>query len=254
MTETPPIFQVKKLNKWFGSLHVLKDIDLTVQNNEVICIIGPSGSGKSTLLRCLNLLEHPESGEVHFDGIDLLARDTNINHVRQKIGFVFQVFNLYAHMTALNNVSLALRRVLKMKKADAKARAKAVLDDVGLSDKYNSYPAELSGGQQQRVGIARALALKPKVVLFDEPTSALDPELIGDVLAVMRRLREEGMCMIVVTHEMAFAQEAADRVIFIDEGRITEEGKPAEIFSRPKNPRTNEFLLRVLDKKEKKDE
>jgi polar amino acid transport system ATP-binding protein len=216
-----------------------------VAPQELVFIIGPSGSGKSTLLRCLNRLEQPTSGTVRFDGADVLAPDADINAIRRQMGMVFQSFNLYPHMTALGNVSLALRKVLGCSRAEAEARARAALANVGLDDKAAAYPNELSGGQQQRVAIARALALEPKIMLFDEPTSALDPELVGSVLAVMRRMRESGMTMVVVSHELSFARAAADRVVFIDHGEIVEQGPPARVFGDPEHPRTREFVARI---------
>jgi ABC-type polar amino acid transport system ATPase subunit len=224
---------------------VLKGVDLDVAAREVVCVIGPSGSGKSTLLRCLNRLETPSAGTVELDGVAITAAHVDLNRVRKDIGMVFQQFNLYPHMTALGNVTLALRRVLKLPRDAAEARGRAALDAVGLADKAASHPAALSGGQQQRVGIARALALEPKVMLFDEPTSALDPELVGGVLQVMRRMRDRGMTMVVVTHEMGFAREAADRVIFMNDGEIVEQGPPAALFGNPKVERTRQFLERV---------
>ncbi|MFI4986471.1 MAG: amino acid ABC transporter ATP-binding protein [Alphaproteobacteria bacterium] len=242
----PPLLEVRGLHKSFGHLEVLKGIDLAVRPGEVIMIIGPSGAGKSTLLRCLNRLEEPTSGSIFLEGREITGRGVDLNRVRRSIGMVFQAFNLYPHMTALGNVTLALRKVVGLGREEAGSRGRQALARVGLSDKAESYPAALSGGQQQRVGIARALALEPKLVLFDEPTSALDPELVGDVLAVMRGLREQGITMLVVSHEMSFAREAADRVVFMNEGEIVEEGPPAEVFTAPKKPRTREFLTRVL--------
>ena len=225
---------------------MLKGIDLDVAENEAITIIGPSGSGKSTFLRCLNRLEAPTSGIVMVDGVDVTSPKVNINKVRRDIGMVFQQFNLYPHMTSLGNVTLALRKVLGLSRAEAEARAREALDQVGLSSKLTAHPPQLSGGQQQRVGIARALAMHPKVMLFDEPTSALDPELVGEVLAVMKRVRERGMTMIVVSHEMSFAREASDRIVFMNEGVIVEQGPPNELFSNPQHQRTREFLKRLL--------
>lgn len=240
-----PILDVQGLRKSFGTLEVLKGVDLAVAERELVFIIGPSGSGKSTMLRCCNRLEEPSGGAVIFDGEDIAAKAVDLNAVRQKIGMVFQSFNLYPHMTAEGNVALALRKVLKKSKAEAREMALGALDGVGLSDKAKSYPNQLSGGQQQRVAIARALALGPKMVLFDEPTSALDPELVGSVLEVMRDLRESGMTMLVVSHEMRFARDAADRVVFMDEGEIVEEGPPAQIFGDPQMPRTRDFVARI---------
>ena len=247
-TASPPIIEISGLHKHFGKLEVLKSIDLAVLRREVIVIIGPSGSGKSTLLRCINRLEEPSSGAIVFDGRTITGHGIDMNKVRREIGMVFQQFNLYPHLTALENVTLALKRVLGMDKAKADARGAAVLEDVGLADKLDAYPGQLSGGQQQRVGIARALALEPKVMLFDEPTSALDPELVGGVLDVMRRMRDSGMTMLVVTHEMAFAREAADRVVVMDAGEIIEQGPPAQIFGSPQHARTASFLARVLNR------
>jgi ABC-type polar amino acid transport system ATPase subunit len=241
----PVILEVAGLHKYFGALHVLRGIDLRVAAQELVFIIGPSGSGKSTLLRCLNRLEEPSRGSIRFDGVDLLSPRVDINAVRRQMGMVFQSFNLYPHMTALGNVALALRKVLRLSRAEAEARARATLAAVGLADKAEAYPNELSGGQQQRVAIARALALEPKIMLFDEPTSALDPELVGSVLAVMRRLRESGMTMVVVSHELQFARAAADRVIFLDQGRIVEEGPPERLFVDPAHPRTREFVASI---------
>jgi polar amino acid transport system ATP-binding protein len=243
-----PILEVRGLQKSFGAVEVLKDVDLAVAPGELVFVIGPSGSGKSTLLRCCNRLEEPTAGSVVVDGVDLMAPGTDINAVRQRIGFVFQSFNLYPHMTALGNVSLALRKVQGQSKVEAERRALAALERVHLGDRAGRYPNELSGGQQQRVAIARALALEPKLVLFDEPTSALDPELVGSVLAVMRELREAGMTMVVVSHEMGFARAAADRVVFMDAGRIVESGPPAAVFGQPKHPRLREFLSSLAER------
>ena len=248
MAENEPILRIEGLHKSFGQLEVLKDINLAVKLREMLVIIGPSGSGKSTLLRCINRLEEPSAGKVIFNGIDLTGPGIDINLIRKDIGMVFQAFNLYPHMTAMGNVTLALRLAMKMSKSEAKERARHALDEVGLNDKIHSYPDQLSGGQQQRVGIARALALEPKIILYDEPTSALDPELVGGVLEVMKRVRSEGMTTIVVSHEMEFANEAADRVVFIDEGEIVEQGKPSEIFTSPKQRRTQEFLSRIVNR------
>ncbi|MEM6847763.1 MAG: amino acid ABC transporter ATP-binding protein [Pseudomonadota bacterium] len=240
-----PILHLKELRKNYGRLEVLKGIELAVAPAEMVFLIGPSGSGKSTLLRCCNRLEEPTSGSVIFDGRDITARGTNLNKVRRKIGMVFQSFNLYAHKTALGNVTLALIKVAGLSRNEARDKAMTALNDVGLADKADSYPAALSGGQQQRVAIARALALEPNVMLFDEPTSALDPELVGDVLEVVRKVRAAGMTMLVVSHEMRFAREAADRVVFMDGGVIVEEGAPEALFSRPQEARTQAFLSRV---------
>ena len=240
-----PILHVRALRKTFGATEVLRGIDLKVAPQELVFIIGPSGSGKSTLLRCCNRLEEPTGGAITLGGVDLMARATDINAMRRKIGMVFQSFNLYPHMTALGNVTLALRKVLGRSRAEADATGLAALDRVGLAAKAKAYPSELSGGQQQRVAIARALALEPRILLFDEPTSALDPELVGSVLKVMRALRESGMTMVVVSHEMEFARAAADRVVFMDGGVILEQGKPEKIFSRPDHARVGEFVARI---------
>jgi ABC-type polar amino acid transport system ATPase subunit len=237
-----PILDVAALHKSYGSSLVLKGIDLKVSQNELVFIIGPSGSGKSTLLRCCNRLEEPDSGSIMVDGTDIMRAGVDLNRLRQKIGMVFQSFNLYPHMTALGNVTLALRKVQKLGREVAERKGMAALDRVGLSDKYLAYPNELSGGQQQRVGIARALALEPLIVLFDEPTSALDPELVGGVLNVMRELKETGMTMVVVSHEMEFARAAADRIVFMDKGQILEQGAPGEVFGTPRHERLKEFL------------
>ena len=239
------ILEVKALHKSFGTLQVLKGIDLAVAQGELVFIIGPSGSGKSTLLRCCNRLEEPTSGSVVIDGTDITRPDVDLNRVRQKIGMVFQSFNLYPHMDALGNVTLALRKVQGLARAEADAKGMAALTRVGLAEKARAYPNELSGGQQQRVAIARALALEPRILLFDEPTSALDPELVGSVLKVMRQLRESGMTMVVVSHEMEFARAAADRVVFMDRGVILEQGAPAQIFSRPAHARVAEFVATI---------
>jgi len=241
----PPILEIRGLRKSFHHVEVLRGIDLAVLPQELVFIIGPSGSGKSTLLRCCNRLEEPTAGSIRVDGVDVMARATDINAVRQRIGMVFQSFNLYPHMTALGNVMLAVRKVLRKPRAQAQTLALAALDRVGLSAKARSFPAELSGGQQQRVAIARALALEPKIMLFDEPTSALDPELVGSVLNVMRELRRGGMTMLVVSHEMRFARDAADRVIFMDHGVIVEQGPPEEMFSRPCETRTRAFIAEL---------
>ncbi|NDV28741.1 amino acid ABC transporter ATP-binding protein [Desulfovibrio sp. JC010] len=240
------MIEIKNLHKSFGKLEVIKGIDLKVESGEVVCIIGPSGSGKSTVLRCINKLEEPTSGTIIVDGHDIMAKDTNINEVRTEAGMVFQQFNLFPHMTILENVTLGPVKVRKMGKSDADELGLKLLEKVGLKDKARNYPEQLSGGQKQRVAIARSLALQPKVILFDEPTSALDPELVGEVLEVMQKLAKEGMTMIVVTHEMGFAKEVADRLIFIDEGIIQEEGDPTEVFANPKNPRLKDFLGKVV--------
>lgn len=240
------MINVKNLHKNFNKLEVLKGIDCRVAEQEVVVVIGPSGSGKSTFLRCINFLEEPSSGEIFVDGVSLTAKDTNINKVRQEVGMVFQRFNLFPHKTALENITLAPLRVLSLSKDEADRIGHGLLAKVGLSDKANVYPDQLSGGQQQRVAIARALAMKPKVMLFDEPTSALDPEMVGEVLAVMKDLAREGMTMVVVTHEMGFAREVGDRVLFMDEGKIVEEGTPEQIFGNPSNNRTRAFLSKIL--------
>lgn len=237
---------VRNLHKYFGKLEVLRGIDCHIKPKEVVVIIGPSGSGKSTFLRCINILEQPTSGEVIVDGFNLTDPKTNINKVREEVGMVFQHFNLFPHMTALQNVALALEIVRKIPKEQAEATAMEMLEKVGLKEKASNYPAQLSGGQQQRVAIARALAMKPKVMLFDEPTSALDPEMVGEVLAVMKELAREGMTMVVVSHEMGFAREVGDRVIFMDGGVIVEEGTPDKVFGAPKHQRTISFLSKIL--------
>ncbi|RKL66004.1 polar amino acid ABC transporter ATP-binding protein [Salipaludibacillus neizhouensis] len=240
------MIRVEKLNKSFGELHVLKDIDLTVNEKDVLCLIGASGSGKSTLLRCMNFLEIKDTGKIIFGG-DQIEPDThNLNKVRQKVGMVFQHFNLFPHKTVLENVTEAPIMVRKVKKATAVSEGKALLDKVGLEDKYDVYPSTLSGGQKQRVAIARALAMKPDIMLFDEPTSALDPELVGEVLETMKDLAKEGMTMIIVTHEMGFAKEVADYTIYMHDGRIVERGNSKELFDHPQEQRTKEFLSKVL--------
>jgi polar amino acid transport system ATP-binding protein len=238
---------VRALHKSFGNLHVLRGIDFHVARGEVVCVIGPSGSGKSTLLRCINLLEEPQSGEIYVGGVEITHPDVDIDAVRRRIGMVFQSFNLFPHLTVLENLTIAQRRVLRRSKVEAEQLAAGNLAKVGLSDKANSYPAQLSGGQQQRAAIARSLSMGPDVMLFDEPTSALDPELVGDVLAVMRDLAAEGMTMMVVTHEMSFAREVANRVVFMDGGVVVEEGTPEQVIAVPQQERTRSFLARVLD-------
>ena len=242
---TKEMIKITNLQKSFGNLHVLKGVNLTITEQEVLVIIGPSGCGKSTLLRCMNFLEEPTSGTVTIDGV-VLKNDASINDVRKEVGMVFQRFNLFPHMTVLENLMLAPLKVRGIEKAEAEATAKMYLEKVGLADKANAYPEQLSGGQQQRVAIARALCMKPKVMLFDEPTSALDPEMINEVLDVMKALANEGMTMVVVTHEMGFAREVGDRVIFLSEGNILEEGTPEEIFSNAKEERTKSFLSKIL--------
>ena len=239
------MIDIENLHKSYGDAHILKGIDLHIKEKEVVVIIGPSGSGKSTLLRCINFLEVPTDGTVAVDGI-LLNGEANINDVRKEVGMVFQRFNLFPHMTVLQNIMLAPMKVRHIAKEEAEETAKKLLARVGLADKADSYPPQLSGGQQQRVAIARALAMKPKVMLFDEPTSALDPEMVGEVLDVMKRLAEEGMTMVIVTHEMGFAREVGDRVLFVDGGQILEQGTPDEVFNHPKEKRTQDFLSKVL--------
>lgn len=238
--------KVENLKKSFHKLNVLNGIDLTVNEGEVVCIIGPSGSGKSTFLRCLNLLEVPTSGSITVDGYNLTDKKANINKIRENIGMVFQSFNLFPHLTVLQNIMLAPVELKKMSKQEARDNAMKLLKRVGLDDKAACHPNQLSGGQQQRVAIARALAMNPDIMLFDEPTSALDPEMVGEVLNVMKELAAQGMTMIVVTHEMGFAREVSDRVVFIDDGVIMEDGNPEEFFSNPKNPRAIDFLNKVL--------
>ena len=237
---------VKDLHKRFGDNHVLSGINEHIRPGEKVVIIGPSGSGKSTFLRCLNLLEEPTSGTILFEGTDITAPHTDINKVRQKMGMVFQHFNLFNNLTVMKNMTLAPVRLKLMSKAEAEAEAMRLLERVGLPDKANAYPSQLSGGQKQRIAIVRALAMKPKVMLFDEPTSALDPEMVGEVLEVMKELADDGMTMVVVTHEMGFAREVATRVLFMDGGRILEQGPPEEIFGHPKEQRTISFLSKVL--------
>ncbi|HEY5633405.1 MAG TPA: amino acid ABC transporter ATP-binding protein [Burkholderiaceae bacterium] len=241
----PPILELRGLHKAFGSLEVLKGVDLEVRPRELVFVIGPSGSGKSTLLRCCNRLEEPTAGSIHLEGSEITAAGVDINAVRRRIGMVFQSFNLYPHLTALGNVTLALRTVVKKSRAEADEIGHAALARVGLAEKAQSFPNELSGGQQQRVAIARAVALEPAVMLFDEPTSALDPELVGSVLAVMKELRDSGMTMLVVSHEMRFARSAADRVVFMDDGRILEQGPPAKLLTSPDHPRIREFIASI---------
>ncbi len=240
------MIEVKNLEKSFGKNHVLRGINETINEGEVVCIIGPSGSGKSTFLRCLNLLEQPTSGEVILDGEKINAPDRDIDKIREKLGMVFQNFNLFPHMSVLDNITMAPIKVKGQDRSEAEAEARRLLDVVGLLDKAEAYPSSLSGGQKQRVAIARALAMKPEIMLFDEPTSALDPEMVGEVLAVMKQLAEDGMTMVIVTHEMGFAREVADRVLFIDGGVILEQGTPEEIFGNPQNERTQTFLSMVL--------
>ena len=239
------MIEIKNLHKSFGHVEVLKGVDVSIEEKEVVVIIGPSGSGKSTLLRCMNYLEEPTSGDISVDNMKL-DKHADINKIRENIGMVFQRFNLFPHMTVLENIVLAPTKVLKISRDEAISTAMDLLQRVGLKEKANSYPSQLSGGQQQRVAIARALAMKPKVMLFDEPTSALDPEMVTEVLDVMKSLANQGMTMVVVTHEMGFAREVGDRVLFVDEGRIIEEGTPKEIFENPKQERTKLFLSKIL--------
>lgn len=239
------MIEIKNLYKSFGHVEVLKGVDVSIEEKEVVVIIGPSGSGKSTLLRCMNYLEEPTSGDITVDNMKL-DKHADINKIRENIGMVFQRFNLFPHMTVLENIVLAPTKVLKISRDEAISTAMDLLQRVGLKEKANSYPSQLSGGQQQRVAIARALAMKPKVMLFDEPTSALDPEMVTEVLDVMKSLANQGMTMVVVTHEMGFAREVGDRVLFVDEGRIIEEGTPKEIFENPKQERTKLFLSKIL--------
>ena len=247
MNAKDTIISVRDLKKHYdGGVHALDGVDMDVERGEVVVIIGPSGSGKSTLLRSLNLLENPTSGQIIVDGVDLMDRKTNINLHRQKMGMVFQHFNLFPHMTVLKNMTLAPTKLLKKSKAEAEKRAMELLHTVGLADRANAYPSQLSGGQKQRLAIVRALCMQPEVMLFDEPTSALDPEMVGEVLEVMKDLARKGMTMLVVTHEMGFAREVATRVIFMDSGMIVEEGTPAEIFDNPQSDRLGSFLAKVL--------
>ena len=240
------LLQVRGLKKHFGHLEVLRGIDIDIHKGEVVAVIGPSGSGKSTFIRCLNRLEEPTPGEVIFEGQQINTKNANIDKIRQKIGMVFQNFNLFSNMTIMQNITAAPINVKKIPKDQAEERALKLLDRVGLKDKAAEYPVRLSGGQRQRVAIARALAMDPDILLFDEPTSALDPEMVGEVLNVMKELAEDGMTMVVVTHEMGFAREVSDRVIFIDQGVIQEENEPKEFFANPKNPRLKDFLNKVL--------
>ena len=240
------MIKVENLHKHFGKLEVLKGIDYEINEKEVVCVIGPSGSGKSTFLRCLNLLEEVTDGAVYIDGVRINDPKTNINDIRTEVGMVFQQFNLFPHMTVIDNITMAPMQIRKLKKADAEKLALDLLDKVGLRAKADNFPQQLSGGQQQRVAIARALAMKPKIMLFDEPTSALDPEMVNEVLDVMKDLAKEGMTMVVVTHEMGFAREVGDRVLFMDGGYIVEEGHPDDVFGNPQNERTKAFLGKVL--------
>ncbi len=240
------MIKVENLHKHFGKLEVLKGIDYEIAEKEVVCVIGPSGSGKSTFLRCLNLLEEVTDGAIYIEGVKINDPKTNINEIRTEVGMVFQQFNLFPHMSVIDNITMAPMQIRKMNKADAEKLALELLDKVGLREKADSYPQQLSGGQQQRVAIARALAMKPKIMLFDEPTSALDPEMVKEVLEVMKNLAKEGMTMFVVTHEMGFAREVSDRVLFMDGGYIVEQGHPDQIFGNPQNERTKAFLGKVL--------
>jgi polar amino acid transport system ATP-binding protein len=239
---------LEDVHKSFGKLHVLRGISMSVRRGDVVCVIGPSGGGKSTLLRCINLLEPPERGRIELEGKDITrARKAELDYVRRRIGMVFQLFNLFPHKTALENVTLAQRTVLERSRAEANAKGKALLERVGLADKVDEYPERLSGGQQQRVAIARALAMDPHVMLFDEVTSALDPELVKEVLDVMRKLAAEGMTMVVVTHEMGFARDVGDRIMFLDDGLIVEEGRPQDLLANPREERTRRFIGAVLE-------
>lgn len=240
------MIKVTGLKKHFGDLEVLKGIDQHIKQGEKVVVIGPSGSGKSTFLRCLNLLEVPTEGEILIEGESITAPKTNVNKIREKMGMVFQQFNLFPHLTVLDNITLAPIKVKKMPKAEAEKLARELLNKVGLADKEDSYPAQLSGGQQQRIAIARALAMQPDIMLFDEPTSALDPEMVGEVLELIKELAKDGMTMVIVTHEMGFAREVANRVMFFNEGVIMEENEPAELFGNPQNARLKEFLSKVL--------
>ena len=240
------LFEIKDLSKTFGDNQVLRGISTEIRSGEVMVIIGPSGSGKSTFLRCLNLLEEPTGGEIYFEGNKINDKKCNVNQLRQRMGMVFQQFNLFPHMTVKKNIMLAPIKLLGMKKEEAEERAMELLKRVGLPDKADAYPSQLSGGQKQRIAIARSLAMNPDVMLFDEPTSALDPEMVGEVLELMKELARSGMTMAVVTHEMGFAKEVGTRVVFIDEGDIQEEGTPQEFFGNPKNPRLRDFLSKVL--------
>ncbi len=245
MSDGDAFLRVTDVSKWYGDEQVLEDVSFEMDRSDVTVLIGPSGSGKSTMLRCVNRLAEAQEGSITLDGVEVLSPDTDVDELRREVGMVFQSFNLFAHLTATGNVSLGPRRVLGLSEEEARDRAAAQLERVGLGDQLDSYPAELSGGQQQRVGIARALAMEPKLMLFDEPTSALDPELIGEVLEVMRGLVDEGMTMLVVTHEMSFARAVADEVVFLDDGRVVERGPPEQLFERPEKERTSRFLERI---------
>lgn len=245
-TNNDVLIHVENLQKSFGNLRVLDGIDIDICRGDVVVVVGPSGSGKSTFLRCLNRLEETTGGNIYFNGVNITAPDVNINKHRQKMGMVFQQFNLFPHLTIMRNLTIGPMKLLGKSKEDAEAKAQELLDRVGLGDRANSYPNQLSGGQKQRVAIVRALCMEPEVMLFDEPTSALDPEMVGEVLEVMQELAKEGMTMVCVTHEMGFAREVASRVLFIDEGKIMEQGAPEEVFNHPKHPRLQEFLSKVL--------
>ena len=240
------MIEIKSLSKSFGDLKVLQNIDLHIAPGEKVCIIGPSGSGKSTLLRCMNLLEQPDKGEIWFGDVELTGKKTDINAVRKEMGMVFQHFNLFPHMTVLENITLAPIKVKNIPQAQAEAKAMDLLERIGLADKADAYPATLSGGQKQRIAIIRALAMEPKVMLFDEPTSALDPEMVGEVLSLIGSVAKTGMTMVIVTHEMGFARSAASRVLFMDEGKICEDGTPEQIFEAPSHPRLQEFLSKLI--------
>ena len=243
------LFEIKDLQKKFGSLTVFDGLNETICKGDVVVIIGPSGGGKSTFIRCLNLLEQPTAGKIYFEGEDITAKGFDVNRHRQKVGMVFQQFNLFNNLTVLENITISLTKVKKQSEEESKEKALKLLKRVGLEDKANAYPSQLSGGQKQRIAIVRALAMEPDVLLFDEPTSALDPEMVGEVLDVMKNLAQQGMTMVVVTHEMAFAKEVSDRVVFMDQGVILEQGSPKEVFGNPKEPRTREFLSRYLEDK-----
>lgn len=245
--QSPVLFDIRDLHKSFGSLHVLKGLNEQVRKGDVMVVIGPSGSGKSTFIRCLNLLEQPTSGQIIFESDCITAKGFDVNKHRQKVGMVFQQFNLFNNLTVLENVTISLSKVKKLSEEAAKQKALSLLERVGLADKAAAYPSQLSGGQAQRIAIVRALAMEPDVLLFDEPTSALDPEMVGEVLHLIQDLAESGMTMVVVTHEMGFAQKVATRVLFMDDGQIVEEGTPKDIFENPQNPRTKEFLSKVIN-------
>lgn len=240
------LFEIKDLQKKFGSLTVFDGLNETICKGDVVVIIGPSGGGKSTFIRCLNLLEQPTAGKIYFEGEDITAKGFDVNKHRQKVGMVFQQFNLFSNLTVLENITISLTKVKKQSEEESKEKALKLLKRVGLEDKVNAYPSQLSGGQKQRIAIVRALAMEPDVLLFDEPTSALDPEMVGEVLDVMKELAHTGMTMVVVTHEMGFAREVGNRVLFLDQGKLVEEGTPEQIFGSPKNPRLQDFLAKVL--------